>query len=90
MSLIRVILAIVFPPLAVIDKGCGSLVIVTILSVLGWLPGVLAALIIVSTDNTKYVAVDKKPTFADRVDNFNAWAKDFNARQKAKAKARRS
>lgn len=31
MSLIRVILSIIFPPLAVIDKGCGSVLIVFIL-----------------------------------------------------------
>lgn len=46
MSLIRVILAIVFPPLAVIDKGCGSFLIVTILTTMGWIPGVIGALII--------------------------------------------
>ena len=40
------ILAILFPPLAVLDKGCGSIVIVTILTCFGWIPGVLAALII--------------------------------------------
>ena len=42
----RVLLCIIFPPLAVIDKGCGSIVIVTILTLLGWVPGVIAALII--------------------------------------------
>ncbi|MGY8917236.1 MAG: YqaE/Pmp3 family membrane protein [Flavobacteriales bacterium] len=42
----RVILAILFPPLAVLDKGCGSIVIVTILTCFGWVPGVIAALII--------------------------------------------
>lgn len=48
MSLGRVILAILLPPLAVIDKGCGSIVIVTLLTVIGWVPGVLAALIILN------------------------------------------
>jgi uncharacterized membrane protein YqaE (UPF0057 family) len=42
----RVLLCIIFPPLAVIDKGCGSIIIVTILTLLGWVPGVIAALII--------------------------------------------
>lgn len=46
MSFLRVILCIVFPPLAVVDKGCGSFLIVFILTILGWIPGVLAALII--------------------------------------------
>ncbi len=50
MSCLRVVLCIVFPPLAVIDKGCGSIVIVTLLTLLGWVPGVLAALIICNND----------------------------------------
>lgn len=48
MSLIRVILAIIFPPLAVIDKGCGSVLIVFLLTFVGWVPGVIAALIILN------------------------------------------
>jgi len=48
MSLIRVILAIILPPLAVLDKGCGSIVIVFILTLCGWVPGVIAALIILN------------------------------------------
>ena len=48
MSLFRVILSIVFPPLAVIDQGCGSVVIVFILTCCGWVPGVIAALVILN------------------------------------------
>jgi len=48
MSLIRVLLAILFPPLAVLDKGCGSILIVIILTICGWIPGVIAALIILN------------------------------------------
>lgn len=48
MSISRVILSILFPPLAVIDQGCGSIVIVFILTVCGWVPGVIAALIILN------------------------------------------
>lgn len=48
MSLLRVLLAIFFPPLAVIDKGCGSVVIVFLLTLCGWVPGVIGALIILS------------------------------------------
>lgn len=48
MSLIRVILSIIFPPLAVIDKGCGSVLIVFILTMCGWIPGVIGALIILN------------------------------------------
>ena len=48
MSFWRVVLSILFPPLAVIDKGCGSVLIVLILTCLGWIPGVIAALIILN------------------------------------------
>jgi uncharacterized membrane protein YqaE (UPF0057 family) len=41
-------LAIILPPLAVIDQGCGSIVIVSILTLAGWIPGVIAALIILN------------------------------------------
>lgn len=48
MSLIRVLLSLIFPPLAVVDKGCGSFLIVFILTILGWIPGVIAALVILN------------------------------------------
>lgn len=50
MSLLRAIIAILFPPLAVVDKGCGSFLIVFILTHFGWIPGVIAALIIVNKE----------------------------------------
>jgi len=46
MALWRVILCIIFPPLAVVDKGCGSFILILILTLLGWIPGVIGALII--------------------------------------------
>lgn len=46
MSCFRVLLCIIFPPLAVLDKGCGSILIVAILTAVGWVPGVLAAILI--------------------------------------------
>jgi uncharacterized membrane protein YqaE (UPF0057 family) len=51
MSFWRVLLSIVFPPLAVLDKGCGSIIIVVILTACGWIPGVIAALIILNNPN---------------------------------------
>ncbi|MBO7724392.1 MAG: YqaE/Pmp3 family membrane protein [Paludibacteraceae bacterium] len=51
MSLLRVLLAIIFPPLAVVDKGCGSLLIVFLLTLCGWVPGVIAALVILNKNN---------------------------------------
>ncbi|HOI88027.1 MAG TPA: YqaE/Pmp3 family membrane protein [Lentimicrobium sp.] len=49
MSCLRVILAIVFPPLSVIDCGCGSVIIVFLLTLAGWVPGIIAALIILNS-----------------------------------------
>lgn len=48
MSIWRVLLAIFFPPLAVIGKGCGSILIVFLLTLAGWVPGVIAALVILN------------------------------------------
>ncbi len=48
MSVFRVLLSIIFPPLAVVDKGCGSFLIVTILTCAGWIPGVIGALVILN------------------------------------------
>lgn len=46
MSCLRALLCIFFPPLAVIDNGCGSVLITLVLTCCGWIPGIIAALII--------------------------------------------
>jgi uncharacterized membrane protein YqaE (UPF0057 family) len=46
MSCFRVLLCFLFPPLAVLDKGCGSIVLTTVLTLIGWVPGIIAALVI--------------------------------------------
>jgi uncharacterized membrane protein YqaE (UPF0057 family) len=46
MGCTRAILCIIFPPLAVLDRGCGTVLIVFLLTLAGWIPGVLAALIL--------------------------------------------
>ncbi|AXT52783.1 MULTISPECIES: YqaE/Pmp3 family membrane protein [Aquimarina] len=51
MSIWRVLLSIFFPPLAVLDKGCGSIIIVLLLTLCGWVPGVIAALVIINNPN---------------------------------------
>lgn len=48
MSIFRVLLAIIFPPLAVADKGLGSFFIVLLLTPFGWLPGIIAAFLILN------------------------------------------
>lgn len=42
----RVLLCILLPPLAVLDYGCGSVTITLLLTLCGWIPGTLAALVI--------------------------------------------
>ncbi len=42
----RALLCILFPPLAVIDRGCGTIIIVFALTVAGWVPGAVAALLL--------------------------------------------
>lgn len=49
----RVLLCILFPPLAVLDKGCGSILLVTVLTCAGWVPGVIAALVICNGDKNR-------------------------------------
>jgi uncharacterized membrane protein YqaE (UPF0057 family) len=48
----RAILCVLFPPLAVVDRGCGTVLIVFALTLAGWVPGALAALIL------NYLAAD--------------------------------
>ncbi|GAB1421335.1 hypothetical protein MASR2M15_14950 [Anaerolineales bacterium] len=46
MGLMRALLCIIFPPLSVLDRGCGAILIVTALTMAVWIPGVLAAVYI--------------------------------------------
>ena len=50
MGLGRALLCILLPPMAVLDKGCGSVLLVGLLTIAGWVPGILAALFICSRD----------------------------------------
>jgi uncharacterized membrane protein YqaE (UPF0057 family) len=54
MGCLRALLCIIFPPLAVIDRGCGTVLIVLLLTIAGWIPGVIAALLL------NYMAVNQK------------------------------
>ena len=44
------ILAVVFPPFAVIDKGCGTYLIAFFLTCLGWIPGVVYAFVVLKLE----------------------------------------
>ncbi|HEX2906783.1 MAG TPA: YqaE/Pmp3 family membrane protein [Phototrophicaceae bacterium] len=47
----RIVMALIFPPFAVIDKGCGAFALVCLLTFPFWIPGIFAALWIISRDN---------------------------------------
>lgn len=42
----QLLLTLILPPLSVVGYGCKNILIVTILTLLGWLPGVIAAIIV--------------------------------------------
>lgn len=51
MSLFRVLVCIFCPPLAVIDKGCGPILLTFLLWLIGWIPGVIAAILFCTQDD---------------------------------------
>ena len=51
MGCARLLVAIILPPLAVIDKGCGPIVVVTMLTILGWIPGIIGAIVFASMES---------------------------------------
>ena len=63
MSMFRVLLSIIFPPLAVLDKGCGSVLIVLLLTIAGWIPGVIGALVILNKEQKPIVNQPTYPTY---------------------------
>ncbi len=46
----KIILAVVFPPLAVLDKGCGPIIVVALLTAMGWIPGIVGAIVLNTMD----------------------------------------
>jgi len=50
MSLLRGIVCVLLPPAAVLDKGCGSVLVVGVLTLAGWVPGIVAACVICTRD----------------------------------------
>jgi uncharacterized membrane protein YqaE (UPF0057 family) len=49
-TVVRVILCFIFPPLAVIDKGCGMMLLIFLLCFLGWFPATIVALVLTLND----------------------------------------
>ena len=50
MGCLRAVVCLLLPPAAVLDKGCGNILIVTVLTIVGWVPGVIAALVVCNRD----------------------------------------
>ena len=52
--IIRYVLCLIFPPLAVFDKGCGTMFLVFLFTLFGWLPGTILAFLICIKDKNYY------------------------------------
>jgi uncharacterized membrane protein YqaE (UPF0057 family) len=50
MDIRRLILAVILPPAAVMNKEAGTIMLTGLLTVLGWVPGVVAALIMINQE----------------------------------------
>lgn len=59
MSVGRVLVCILLPPLAVLDKGCGAILLTTILTLVGWVPGVIAAILFNRPEKTVVIVKEK-------------------------------
>jgi len=46
----RLLLCLLFPPLAVLDKGCGVILLTLLLTLFGWIPGTIYAMVICLRD----------------------------------------
>jgi len=49
-TILRYLLCIIFPPLAVANRGCATMTIVLLFTLLGWIPGVIFAFLICLSD----------------------------------------
>ena len=61
MSLGKAILCILCPPLAVLDKGCGTTLLVGVLWLCMWIPGSIAAWIINSRQPQQVIIYQQPP-----------------------------
>ena len=55
---IRYLLCLIFPPLAVIDKGCGTIMLVFLFTLVGWIPGTILAFLICIKDKNYFQKPD--------------------------------
>jgi uncharacterized membrane protein YqaE (UPF0057 family) len=57
----KIVLAIIFPPLAVLDRGITAILVTTLLTILGWIPGVIAAIMYNSKPQTVTIYHQQAP-----------------------------
>ncbi|NTU52341.1 MAG: YqaE/Pmp3 family membrane protein [Chlorobiaceae bacterium] len=50
MDIRRLVLAFILPPAAIMNKEAGTIMLTGILTLWGWIPGVVAALIMISRE----------------------------------------
>lgn len=53
MDIRRLILAFIMPPAAVMNKEAGTIMLTGILTLWGWIPGVVAALVMISQEQRR-------------------------------------
>jgi uncharacterized membrane protein YqaE (UPF0057 family) len=53
MDIRRLILAFILPPAAVMNKEAGTIMLTGILTLWGWIPGVVAALVMISQEQRR-------------------------------------
>ena len=58
MSILQVILAVVLPPLAVYKRGWSAVIVVAVLTLCAWFPGMIAALLILNNTQKDLLNAD--------------------------------
>ncbi len=66
----KVVLALIFPPLGVLDKGCGTTIVVALLTFPLWIPGFLVALFIIFSDKprqqNRFVEIERADDYPEK------------------------
>ena len=57
MDIRRLLLAVILPPSAIMNKEAGTIMLTGLLTLLGWVPGVVFALFLISREQSKSEAI---------------------------------
>ncbi|MEZ4669828.1 MAG: YqaE/Pmp3 family membrane protein [Anaerolineae bacterium] len=83
-----VVLSFVFPPLAVLERGCSAVLLVSVLTVAGWFPGALVALFMTLTNapskQRRYIQIPLRENGQDEDDSYadDVEADEFETKRK--------